>query len=260
MLVDACLHPSGLTDQDLETLRFFGVEAVVVPCDGSAVPATVKSVRAHFDDIVEVQLPRLKRAGLRGYAAFGVHPAALPRRGLPELLHALPEYLSLPQAVAVGAIGLSSGDDAEQEAFSEQLKVARRLKRPAVVTLGHSRKDALLKRALKLVKASGLSPNSVLIQSASLPATRLIAGLGHWAALTLHPDALSVEAAVRLIRAVGPQQLMLQTAAGEGASDLLALCRAESLLRRAGLTAAVVDRVTGLNALKLFGRLGPAKR
>src|SRR5438046_9823835 len=89
-MFDAHLHPSGLSDADLETLRFFGVEQALVPA-GRAAAANVESVLAEFDDVLQHQLPRLERAGIRALAAFGVHPLTVPRRGLPELLHRLPE-------------------------------------------------------------------------------------------------------------------------------------------------------------------------
>src|SRR5438445_446024 len=77
-MFDAHLHPSGLTDDDLETLRYFGVEAALVPAGHTA--ASVDALFEHFDDLLNKQLARLERAGPRPYAARGVHLLALPRR------------------------------------------------------------------------------------------------------------------------------------------------------------------------------------
>ena len=251
MFFDARLHPAGLTDQDLETLRFFGVEAALVPCDATPL-ATVKNIRAHFDDVLNTQLPRLERAGIRGYAAFGVHPLSLPRRGLSELMQALPTYLGAASAAAVGTIGLSKNTDAERDAFTEQLLLARRFQLPAVVGTPVTAREAVTRKTLTLLKTAGLAPSAVMIQGATGSTLRLIRELGHWAALTLHPDALTVEQAVKLVRASGVERLVLETAAGDGASDILAISRAASLLDAAGLTAAVVARVTGRNAALFF--------
>src|SRR4029077_7571493 len=195
-------------------------------------------------------LPRLERAGLRAYTALGVHPLSLPRRGLAEALHRLPEYLSDRRAVAVGLIGLRAGTPAELEAFEEQLSLARRLKLPVLVTTPAEGRDAATKRMLSVLKGSGLDPGRVLVDGADAKTVRLIRETGHVAGLTLHPDCLSPEAAVALVRKLGPERLVLDTAAGEGASDLLGLARAAHLLEKAGLSNAVVRAVTTQNAVR----------
>ena len=82
---------------------------------------------------------------------------------------------------------------------------------------------------------------------------RTIREFGFVAGLTLHPDHLTVEKAVALVRSLGPERLVLDTAAGDGASDILALGRAAHRLARAGLSSKVIRRVTFDNAATLFG-------
>ena len=89
MLFDAHLHPETLSDLDLESLRAFGVERAVALGHHFPEP-TSRGLRAHFRDLLEVQVPRLERAGIRGYVALGVHPRAIPRRGLQNVLDGLP--------------------------------------------------------------------------------------------------------------------------------------------------------------------------
>jgi len=79
---DAHLHPQGITNQDLESMRFFGVTSALAVSFASPLPATPAELLSHFDNIVRVQLPRLEQAGIRGYAAVGVDPRCGPRRGL----------------------------------------------------------------------------------------------------------------------------------------------------------------------------------
>jgi predicted metal-dependent TIM-barrel fold hydrolase len=248
---DAHLHPAGLNDQDLETLRYFGVESALVPASRNTA-STVEALLEHFDDLLEKQLPRLERAGIRAVAALGVHPQALPRRGLSEALHRLPEYLSDRRAVAVGAIGLRQMTPPELEAFSEQLSLARRFLLPVLVTSPVERRDAVTKRVLSVLKTSGLAPDRVLVDGADAKTVRLIRECGHFAGLTLHPDGIDPEEAVTLVRKLGPERLVLDTAAGEGASDFLGLARAAHLLEKAELSKAVVRTVTSQNAARLF--------
>ncbi len=246
-MFDLNLHPAGLSDTDLETLRFFGVEQALVPAGRVAQP-NVDAVLAEFDDVLNRQLPRLEKAGIRALAAFGIHPLALPRRGLPQLLQRLPEYLSDRRAVAVGAIGLKRGTPPELEAFEQQLQLARRLELNVIVTTPATDREPITRQTLNVLREANVAPARVLVDGADSKTVRLIRECGHFAGLTLHPDCITPEAATALVRKLGPERLVLDTAAGVGSSDLLGLARAEHLLEKAGLSNAVVKAVTWQNA------------
>lgn len=245
---DANLHPEGLSARDLESMRLFGVTHAVVAAHHFPQP-TARALLEHFDDIVERQLPRLERAGIRGYAALGAHPRSLPRRGLFEVLGALPGYFRGGRVVGVGAVGLALGGEAEEEAFLEQVTLARRLKLPVWVYTPPGSKEALARRAAVLIKQVGISPARVLVDGAAGRTLRTTLGLGHHAALTVHPDALSAEAALGWIRKLGATRLVLSTGAGTGASDILALPRLVRLMERAKLSDRLVGHVAFENLL-----------
>lgn len=251
-MFDPRLHPAGLSDQDLSTLRDFGLDGAVAVADASP-GRTSEAILEHFDELVTRQLPRLERAGVRAACALGIHPAVVPRRGLLHLLQVLPSLLGGGRVVALGLIGLARGGDAEEEAFTEQLRLARRFKLPVLVTTPVVDRERLTRRILTLLQAARVPASTVLVDGASARTVKTIKALGFNAGLTLHPDAISVEQAVTIVRALGPEQLVLDTAAGDGASDMLALARAEHRLLKAGLSRAVVARVTGKNAAALLG-------
>jgi predicted metal-dependent TIM-barrel fold hydrolase len=255
LLFDAQLHPEGLTDQDLESMRLFGVTAALVPAHHFA-PATARGLMAHFDDIVERQLPRLEKAGIRAYAALGVHPRCLPRRGLPEVLAKLPSYFQGGKVVAVGGIGLHEATAEEEESFSEQVALARRLKLPVVVQTPSRDKERVTRRTLSLLRDSGIKPPRVLVDRATGRTVRLIVECGHYAGLTLHPDELSAERAAALIRKLGPERLVLDTHSGDGAGDILAMARLARLLAKGKISAHVVARVCLRNGLGFFRLAG----
>lgn len=252
-MFDAHLVARGLSDQDLETLAAFGVRAALVPARAPDQGGTVKAARREWDDVVQRQLPRLERAGLRGYAALGVEPGAIPHKGLRELLAALPSHLSHPRVVAVGALGLARGTALELEALDAQLALARDLNLPVVLCAGARARVEVLRRMLRHLKAAGFPRLRALVDGCDGKTLQAVRALGHWAGLSLHPDLLSAERAAELVARVGTGQLVLDTRAGDGASDLLALARARRLLERSGLSAAVVDKVTGANAAALLG-------
>lgn len=259
-MFDVRLHPAHLRDQDLETLHRFGVTRAVAVADASPKPEAA-AILEHFDELLDVQLPRLEKAGIRARAALGVHPYAVPRRGLSHVLEALPARCTQGRVVAIGMVGLARGTDAEVEALREQLALAHRLSLPIFITTGAVDREKLTRRVLfelerffetETPEPGRLSRDHVLLDGATGRTVRAIKALGFTAGLSLHPDALTVEKAVALVRALGPERLVLSTAAGDGAGDMLALARAEHRLVRAGLSRSVVARVTDRNAALLL--------
>lgn len=250
-LFDAHLHPQGLTEQDLESMRFFGITTALAAADHTPEP-TAKGVLAHFDDLLGRQLLRMERAGLQAYAALGVHPLAVPRRGLSHLLSALPGYFRGGKVVALGEIGLHQGTEMEEEAFVEQLHLAKRLKLPVMVHTPSRDKDRITRRTLNLLRTSGIAPGQVLVDHAGPKTVRLILECGHWAGLTIHPDELSAERAAALVRKVGAGKLVLDSDAGDGAKDLLGVARVASRLAKSGISQGVIARVGHRNAEEFF--------
>lgn len=252
-LFDPRLHPGTLDDRDLETLQAFGLRGALVVADATVHPATPAALFKHFDHLLGRELPRLERAGVRAWAALGVHPAVLPRRGLGEVLEALPGYLRGGKVVALGLVGLARGDEAEKDALLEQLALADEYRLPALVVAPGREKERVTKALLATLRGARVVPGRVLIDGAVGRTVRVIRELGFHAGLTLHPEHLSVERAVSLVRALGPERLVLDSAAGDGASDILSLARAAHRLAAAGLSRSVVNRVVARNAETFLG-------
>ncbi|MHB8873102.1 MAG: TatD family hydrolase [Myxococcaceae bacterium] len=248
-LFDAQLDPWGLSDEDLGNLRFFGLEAAVLAASSSPGHATPRAIFEHFEALVRVQLPRFERAGIRAFAALGVHPRGLPRRGLSAVLSELPGYFQGGRVVAVGEIGLALGGEAEEEALSLQLALARRLNLPVLVHTPRKNKEPLTRRALNLLRASGLPASQVLVNHVSAKTVRLALECGHFAALTVHPDELAAEEVVQLVRRYGSERLVLDSGHG---GEMLGLARVAARLVKAGLTLSVVERVARENATELY--------
>ncbi|MFO0594139.1 MAG: hydrolase TatD [Myxococcaceae bacterium] len=246
------IHSAGLSDADLETLQIFGVEKVITVADSTAHPATPEGLFAHFDWLVGPERTRLVRAGLKVGVAIGIHPRVVPRRGLGQVLDALPRYLQLPSVVAVGQLGLRACSEPEIEALLAQLAAANQFNKPALVSCPAEDTERITKRTLAVLQESELPPERILVDGAIGKTVRGIRELGFFAGLTVHPEHLTVEKAVTLVRQLGPERLVLGDAAGLGASDLVALGRAAHRLAKAGLSARVIRRVTHDNAASLF--------
>lgn len=246
------MYPAGLPDSDLQTLRFFDITHVLAAAIPPHPPVTPASMTEQLSALLSVQLPRLQEQGLEAWAALGVPARALPRRGLTEVLEALPRLFRHPRAKAIGPLELWRGGEAEEEAFTEQLKLARQLRLSVWVTTFGEAREANTKRALQLLKASNVDPARVLVDGAVVRTVKLIRACGYTAGLTVHPDGLKAEDAVALVKKLGAEGLALSTASGLGAADILGLGRTAHLLEEAGLSRGVVTRVTSSNVATML--------
>jgi predicted metal-dependent TIM-barrel fold hydrolase len=248
---DAHLHPAGLPQQDLESLAFFGVRRAVAVAHPVAEPSA-RSVCAHFETLLEHELPRLRRAGIEAKAVLGVHPRGLPRRGLSEILSTLPSYFRGARVAAIGEVGLHHGGSHEEEVLGEQLALARQLNVPVLVHTPSRDKERLTRRLLVLLRASGLPPQRVLVDHATARTVRPILACGFFAGLSIHPESLPAERAAALVRRLGSERLVLNSDAGDAAGDLLGVPRVVSRMARARLSGRVISRVAFENAGQFF--------
>lgn len=262
-LIDAHVHADGLSDAAADLLASFGVEQVLVCAHDGAIERLEPSSAtwlAQFDRLLSVEAERLRRHGLRALFAIGVHPAHAPWRGLEELLHRLPAYLSHPSVVAIGALGLKAGDDRERWVLGRQLEMARDLRRPVLVASPPLDPHGGMKPLAALVKQYELPPERVLIEHVTPGMVPLLRACGFSIALEASPGRLSAEDVVTIVRRYGPERFILTSHAGDGAADTLAVPQMAMRLEEAGLSRAVVERVARENALRFAGRSEPQRR
>jgi len=155
--------------------------------------------------------------------------------------------------VAIGEIGLDAGGPREERVLERQLELAASLRLPVVAAVSWRRREPLTRRLLAVLRASEVEPARVLVQGADAGALRSVRACGHQAGVLLAAGEPAIDEAVRAVRALGPEGLVLSSGAGEAGADLLALPRAAARLRNGGLSEAVVRRVCGGNALRWLG-------
>jgi predicted metal-dependent TIM-barrel fold hydrolase len=250
-MFDVHLHPEGLTDADLQTLSVFGLTHALLPAHPLLATPTEKALLAQFQELTGPQRQRCARAGITAWAALGIHPRAIPRRGTEAVLSALPAWLQSGKARAVGPTGLYLDTEDERELLLAHAQLARRLRVPLLVTTPVAEHERRTRRTLELLRAAKVPRGLVVVDGVNGRTLPLVRALGYRAALSLHPDGPGADRAVALCRRHGSTGLLLASHAGDGASDLLALPRAHALLQRAGLSA-LASRVTQRNARVLL--------
>jgi hypothetical protein len=250
---DARLLARSLRAADLDDLRFFGVGGALVPMDDAVTPAVADAVRRAWEAIAPRAVRRLRRAGLQGRAALGIHPRCIPWRGLEALLQELPDFLGRPGVAAIGEIGLLEGGPREERLLERQLELAASLRRPVSIAVPWRGREAMTRRLVAVLRDSEVEPQRALLQGVDGRTVKMVRACGHLAGLVLAAGGRTFDEAVRIVRAQGPEGLVLSSGAGEAGADLLALPRAAARLEKAGLSDAVIRRVCGENAMRWLG-------
>ncbi len=256
MLFDAHLRGDALSSRDVADLRFFGVVGALWPLAGRGGPAGAAGLRRGWGEI-SLGVTRLRRAGLGAFAALSVPPGRIPVRGVEALLAELPEWLSRRGVAAIGPVGPGAGTPREEELFSRQLEMAALLRRPVLVAAPDRDPVRATRRAVAVLRESGVAPERVLVDGADARTVRILRAVGYCAVLSLPTAPGGLDEAARLVRSLGPEGIALASHSGDGLGDLLALPRAADRMARLGLSGAVIRRVCGRNALAALG-LEPA--
>ncbi|MBI5545071.1 MAG: TatD family hydrolase [Deltaproteobacteria bacterium] len=251
---DAHLHSDGLSNQDLCSMTVFGLKAALVPAR-DAVCDSVKDYLAHFQGLIQLQAKRLEKIGIRPYAALGVHPARIPWHGLEEILAAVPRLAVAGRLVAIGEIGLEKGGAREEQVLERQLELAQELGLPVLATTPERDKLRLTRRLLAILRSSNLAPESALVEHANAQTIKTIRECGYRIGLSVNPMHLTAAEAAALVRTYGSDGLVVSSASGDGASDILALPHTASVLEEQGLSPLIIRRVLGENAC-VFLRVG----
>ncbi len=250
--IDAHLHPESRPQEDFERLREAGCLGVAALAGGVGVYSEATCLRDHFRRLADFDRERARQAGLKVFLGLGLHPAALPARGLEELLADLPALLKQYGAAAVGEIGLERADEAERRVLRLQLDIAAEAGLPAVVHTPRADKRRVLEATLEILRQSRLPPGRVLLDHLDEETIDLAAGAGCALGLSVHPTKLTPTRAAALIATRPEARCLLSSDMGARPSWLFAVPASIVAMQDAGVPDAVVREAAAGRAAALF--------
>ncbi|MFF4574511.1 TatD family hydrolase [Streptomyces sp. NPDC001410] len=257
-LFDPHIHMTSRTTDDYEAMRAAGIRAVVEPSFWLGQPRTSPaSFLDHFDSLLGWEPFRAAQHGIAHHCTLALNPKeANDPRCLP-VLDELPRYLLKDQVVAVGEIGYDSMTPAEDRALAAQLQLAADHGLPALVHTPHRDKLAGLRRTLDAVRESALPPERVLVDHLNETTVKEAEDSGCWLGFSVYPDTkMDERRMVEILRAYGPERVLVNSAADWGRSDPLKTRRVADLMLAEGFTEDDVDRVLWRNPVAFYGQSG----
>jgi predicted metal-dependent TIM-barrel fold hydrolase len=174
-----------------------------------------------------------------------------------DVLAMIPEFLTKPNVLGIGEIGLNRNTSNELKVFEQHVELAVKYNQLILVHTPHL-EDKLkgTRLIVDLLRSHpGVKPERVIIDHVEEHTVNLVLDRGFWAGITLYPDSKSSPPrAVDMLETSGHDRIWLNSACDWGVSDPLAVPKAAFEMRRRGHTAAYVDHVLYQNPVRFLSQ------
>ncbi|MFF0483368.1 TatD family hydrolase [Streptomyces sp. NPDC004435] len=257
-IFDPHIHMTSRTTDDYEAMYAAGVRALVEPAFWLGQPRTSPaSFLDYFDALLGWEPYRAAQYGIAHHCALALNPKEANDPRCVPVLDVLPRYLVKDSVVAVGEIGYDSMTPAEDTALAAQLQLAADHGLPALVHTPHRDKLAGMRRTLDVVRESALAPDHVLLDHLNETTVGEAKESGCWLGFSVYPDTkMDEDRMVAVLRAHGPEKMLVNSAADWGRSDPLKTRRVADAMLAAGFGEDDVDLVLWRNPVAFYGISG----
>lgn len=257
-IFDPHIHMSARTTDDYEAMYAAGVRALVEPAFWLGQPRTnAGSFLDYFDALVGWERFRAAQFGIRHHCTIALNPKEANDPRCREVMAELPRYLLKDGVVAVGETGYDSMTPEEDEVLAEHLALAVEHELPALVHTPHRDKVPGTRRTLDVVLESAIDPGMVVVDHLNETCVDMVAESGCWMGFSIYPDTkMDEERMVAILQRLGPDRVLVNSAADWGRSDPLKTWRTGQAMLAAGMSEADVDRVLWQNPVEFYGQSG----
>ena len=258
-IFDPHVHMTSRTTDDYEAMAASGVKAIVEPAFWLGQPRTsVGSFVDYFSSLIGWERFRAAQFGIRHHCTIGLNPKEANDLSIrDEVLAVMPRYLEKDGVVAVGEIGFDSMTTAEEEAFVEQLVIAKEHELPVLVHTPHRDKEAGTRRTLELLEEADFPPGQAVVDHNNELTVGMVLESGCWAGFSIYPfTKMDEHRMVRILEEHGLERMLVNSAADWGISDPLKVSKTVAAMQEAGFSDEDVDRLVWLNPVEFFGQSG----
>ena len=258
-IFDPHVHMTSRTTDDYEAMAASGVKAIVEPAFWLGQPRTsVGTFVDYFSSLIGWERFRAAQFGIRHHCTIGLNPKEANDLSIrDEVLAVMPRYLEKDGVVAVGEIGFDSMTTAEEEAFVEQLVIAKEHELPVLVHTPHRDKEAGTRRTLELLEEADFPPGQAVVDHNNELTVGMVLESGCWAGFSIYPfTKMDEHRMVRILEEHGLERMLVNSAADWGISDPLKVSKTVAAMQEAGFSDEDVDRLVWLNPVEFFGQSG----
>ena len=257
--IDPHIHMVSRTTDDYARMALAGCVAVTEPAFWAGFDrSSPQGFYDYYRQLTEYEPRRAAAHGIDHYCWLCINPKegddpAFAR----EVIALIPEFLSRPNVLGIGEIGLNKNTRNELLILEEQIALAARHDQLILVHTPHLedklKGTRLILDALK--RNAEIDPGRVLIDHVEEHTVGLVLDAGYWAGMTLYPDTkCTPQRAADIIETYGGERLWINSAGDWGHSDPLAVPKAILEMRRRGHTAETVEQISFGNPVRFLGQ------
>ncbi|RME05141.1 MAG: metal-dependent hydrolase [Planctomycetota bacterium] len=256
--IDPHIHMISRTTDDYERLALAGCVALTEPAFWAGFDrSSAQGFYDYFRCLTEFEPKRASQYGIDHYTWLCINPKEADDLGLArEVLQIIPEFLSSPNVLGIGEIGLNKNTKNELLIFEEHLELASKHNQPILVHTPHLEdKKKGTRLILDAIQAHNIPPHRVLIDHVEEHTVEMVLEKGFWAGMTLYPETkCTPQRAVDILEMYGKERLCMNSAGDWGPSDPLAVPKAILEMRRRGHSKMDIQKVTLQNPLAFLGQ------
>jgi len=259
MFIDPHAHMISRSTDDYEAMARAGVVAVIEPSFWLGQPRTnLGSYLDYLSTILGFEKFRAGQFGIRHYCCIGLNPKEANNEALAEaVLDALPGFAAKEGVVALGELGYDEQTAQEDKCLRAQIELAIELDLPVMIHTPHRDKHRGTLRTMDVLAEHGFDPGRCVIDHNTEDTVREVLDRGYYAAFSIYPHTkMGNERLTEIVRAFGPEQIIVDSACDWGVSDPLAVPKTAVLMAERGIAAEAIRRVTYGNALAVYGLSG----
>jgi len=246
--IDPHIHMVSRTTDDYQRMAQCGCAAITEPAFWAGYDrSSPKGFFDYFRLLTEYEPKRAAAYGIAHYCWLCINPKESEDAAFAlEVVDVIPEFLSRPNVLGIGEIGLNKNSKSEMKVLEAQIELAAKHEQLVLVHTPHL-EDKLkgTKLILDAIARNGRIPaHRVLIDHVEEHTVKLVLDRGHWAGMTLYPDSkCTPQRAVDILECFGRERLCLNSAGDWGHSDPLSVPKAVLEMKRRGHGERAVQRV-----------------
>ncbi len=259
--IDPHIHMVSRTTDDYEKMAIAGCVAVGEPAFWAGFDRTSPySFLDYFHQLTEFEPKRAAKYAILHTAWICMNPKESENLNLSrEVIGLIPKFLSFPNVIGVGEIGLNKITPNEIKIFEEQINLAIKYNQLIMIHTPHL-EDKLrgTNIILDILKnRSDIDSDRVLIDHVEEITVQNVIDQGFWAGMTLYPySKISIPRAIDVIQKFQGEKLMANSGGDWGPSDPLAVPKLQLEMKIRSYSPELIQKVTYHNPEKFMSKSG----
>lgn len=247
--IDPHIHMVSRTTDDYARMALAGCVAVTEPAFWAGFDrSSPQGFFDYFRLLTEQEPSRAATHGIRHYCWICINPKEAEDVGFArEVIKIIPQFLSRPNVLGVGEIGLNKNSKSELTILEEQIALAAAHDQLILVHTPHL-EDKLkgTKLIIDAIRRHGrIEPGRVLIDHVEEHTVKTVLDAGFWAGMTLYPETkCTPQRAADIFEIYGTERLWINSAGDWGHSDPLAVPKCQQEMLRRGHRPETISKVS----------------